>query len=167
MCWSQAPVSLAGRNPAGGVEAVERVVLKDVRVEVLIPHGIGDHDVMTGDAACRVLELGVDHRVATLYPNVHVVDDRVHVGNGIAVGLQFLAMEPEGHAADGVGLSCDELELDEQPCRAAGVVVALFARLGTHQVCHKDADLGGGEELTCALPRSLGKLAEQVLVGAA
>ena len=106
---------------------------------------------MPGDASRRVLELGVDHRVATFYPNIHVVDDGVHVGYGIAFGLQFLAIEPEGHAADGIGFSRDELELDKQTCRAAGVVVALFTRLGPHQVRHQEANLGGGEVLARAL----------------
>ena len=42
------PVALACRDTAGGAEAVERVVLEDVLVEVLVPHRIGDHDVVAG-----------------------------------------------------------------------------------------------------------------------
>ena len=114
-----------------------------------------------------VLELGVDHRVAALNAHVHVVDDGVHVGDGVAVGLQLLPIKPEGHAAGGVGLAGDKLELDEQSRRAAGVVVACLAGPGAHQVRHQEADLCGGEELARALAGALGELAEQVLVGAA
>ena len=39
-----------------------------------------------------VLELGVDHGVAALDPDIHVVDDGVHVGDGVAVGLQLLSV---------------------------------------------------------------------------
>ena len=53
------PVALAGGDASGCAEAVERVVLKDVLVEVLVPHGIGGHDVVAGDAARGILELGV------------------------------------------------------------------------------------------------------------
>ena len=53
------PVALAGGDAPGGAEAVEGVVLEDVLVEVLVPHGIGDHDVVAGDAARGVLDLGL------------------------------------------------------------------------------------------------------------
>ena len=91
VCWSQAQSPLPVVTPPARAEAVEGVVLKDVLVEVLVPHGIGDHDVVAGDAAHGVLELGVDHGVAALYLDLHVVDDGVHVGDGVAVGLQLLA----------------------------------------------------------------------------
>ena len=45
-------------------------------------------------AACGVLELGIDYCVAALNAHVHVVDDGVHVGDGVAVGLAAL-----GHGA--------------------------------------------------------------------
>ena len=166
MCWSQAQSPLPVVTAAGGAEAVKRVVLEGVLVEVLVPHGIGDDDVVAGYPSGGVLELGVDHRVAALDAHVHVVDYGVHVGDGVAVGLQFLAVELEGHAAGGVGLACDELQFDEQPRRAAGVVVARLAGPGTHEVGHEETDLCGGEELARALAGTLRELAEQVLVGA-
>ena len=61
----------------------------------------------------------------------------------------------------------DELELDEQPGRAAGVVVARLAGPGAHDVGHEETDLGRGEELARALAGALRELAQQVLVGAA
>ena len=161
------PVALAGGDAAGGAEAVERIVLEYVRVEVLVPHRICDHDVVGCDPACGVLELRVDHGVATLDSDIHVVNDSVHMGDGIAVGLQFLPVELEGNAAGGIGFAGDQLELDEQPGGAAGVVVAVLAGLRAHQVRHQEAHLRGREELAGALAGAFGELAQQVLVGAA
>ena len=91
----------------------------------------------------------------------------VHVGDGVAVGLQLLPIEPEGDLAGGIGLPSDQLEFDEQPCRAAGVVVARLAGPWAHDMGHEEADLGGGKELARALAGALGELAEQVFVSAA
>ena len=74
------------------------------------------------------LNLGLIIGVAALDAHVHVVDDGVHVGDGVAVCLQLLPIEPEGDAAGGIGLAGDELQFDEQPRRAAGVVVARLVR---------------------------------------
>ena len=60
----------------------------------------------------------------------------------------------------------DELELDEQAGRAAGVVVAILAGLGAHDVRHQEPDLGWGEELARALAGTFRELAQQVFVGA-
>ena len=54
------------------------------------------------DLAGCGLELGVDHGVATGDFDVHVVDDGVHMRDGVALGLQFLAVELERDAAGGV-----------------------------------------------------------------
>ena len=161
------PVALAGGDAAGGAEAVKRVILEDVRIEVLVPHGIGDHDVVTGYPTRGVLELRVEHRVAALDLDLHVVDDGVHVGDGVTVGLQLLAMEPERDAAGGVGLAGDELKLDEQPRRAAGVVVARLAGPWAHQVRHEETDLGRREELARALAGAFGEFAQQIFISAA
>ena len=161
------PVALAGGRAALGAEAVEWVVGEEFRAERLVPHGIGDHDVVGGDLAGRGLELGINHGVAALDLDLHVVDDPVHAGDGVALGLQFLAVELEGHAANGVEVAGDELELDEQASRAAGVVVAILAGPWAHDVRHEETDLGGGEELAGALAGTFGELAQQVLVGAA
>ena len=89
------------------------------------------------------------------------------VGDGVALGLQFLAAELERHAAGGIELAGGELELDEQAGRAAGVVVAVLAGLWAHDVGHEEADLGRGEELTRALARALREFPQEKLVGAA
>ena len=65
-----------------------------------------------------------------------------------------------------IELAGDELQLDQQPARAAGVVVAGLARLRPQDAGHQEADLGRREELARALARALGELPQQVLVGA-
>ncbi len=145
--------------PALSAEAVERVVGEGVWVERLIPHGIGDYDVVCGNFAGGGLELGVDHGVAAGDLHFHVVDDRVHVGDGVALGLQLLAAELEWHAAGGVEFAGDELEFDEQAGGAAGVVMAFLAGFRARDVRHEEADFGRGEELSCALPGTFGELA--------
>ena len=167
MCWSHAQSPLPVVTPPEVRKRSKGSFSKSVLVEVLVPHGIGDYDVVAGNAARGVLELGVDYRVAALDAHVHVVDDCVHVGDGVAVGLQLLAVEFEGNTAGGVGLAGDQLELDEQPGGATGKVVAGLAGPGPHYVGHQEADLGGGEELARTLAGALRELAQQVLVGAA
>ena len=98
---------------------------------------------------------------------LHVVDDGVHVSNGVALGLQLLPAQLERHPAGGIELAGDELELDQQPGRAAGIVVTILAGPGAHDVGHQEADLGRGEELARALAGTFRELAQQVLVGAA
>ena len=66
------------------------------------------------------------------------MDDRVHVGDGVALGLQFLAAELERHAAGGVEIAGDKLEFDEQAGRAAGVVVATLTGPRAHDVRHQE-----------------------------
>ena len=161
------PVALAGSDAAGAAEAVERIVGEQLGAERLVPHRIGDHDVMSGDTPGGGLELRVDHRVAARDLHLHVVDDRVHLRHRVAFGLQLLAAQAERHTAGRVALARHELQLDQQPGRTAGVVMARLARSGAHQVRHQEADLGGGEELAGALPGAFRKLAQQVLVGAA
>ena len=112
-------------------------------------------------------ELRIDHRVAAGDLDLHVVDDGVHLRDGVALGLKLLAGELERHLARRVELARDELQLHQQARRAAGVVVALLARARAHDVRHQEADLGRGEELTRALARAFRELAQQVLVGAA
>ena len=60
------------------------------------------------DAARGVLELGIDHGVAALYLDLHVVDDGVHVGDGVAVGLELLPIQLKRNAAGGVSLPGDQ-----------------------------------------------------------
>ena len=43
------------------------------------------------------------------------MDDGVHVGDGVAVGLQLLPAQLEGNAAGGVGLPSDQLSLMSSP----------------------------------------------------
>ena len=95
------------------------------------------------------------------------MDDRVHLRDGVALGLQLLAVELERHLAGRIELARDELQLDEQARRAAGIVVAVLAGLRAHDVRHQEADLGRREELAGALARAFGELPQQVLVGAA
>ena len=167
MCWRPSPIALAGGRAALGAKAVEGVVGEEFRAKRLVPHGIGDYDVVRGDPASRGLEFGVKHGVAALDFYFHVVDDRVHVGDGVALGLQFLAVQLERHTADGVEFAGDELELDEQASRAAGVVVAILTGPRAHDMRHEEADLSGGEELARALAGTFGELTQQILVGAA
>ena len=77
-----------------------------------------------------VRKLWVDHRVATGQLDLHVVDDAVHLCDRVALGLQLLPGEFQRNLAGGVQLASDELQLHEQSRRAAGVVVAVFTRLG-------------------------------------
>ena len=60
----------------------------------------------------------------------------------------------------------DELELDEQTGRTAGVVVAIVAGLRAHDVRHQEPDFGRGEKLARALAGPFRELAQQVFVGA-
>src|SRR3546814_3735148 len=57
------PVGLAGGDAAGFLEAVEGVVLEDLRVERLVPHRVGDDQVEAFEGVA-VAVLGVAHRVA-------------------------------------------------------------------------------------------------------
>ena len=95
------------------------------------------------------------------------MDDRVHLRDGVALGLKLLAVELERHLAGRIEFARDELQLDQQPGRAAGVVVAVLARPRAHDVRHEEADLGRREELARALARAFGEFPEQVFVGAA
>ena len=106
-----------------------------------------------------VLELRVDHGVTALYLDLHVVNDGVHMGYAIAVRLKFLAGELEGNAAGRVGLAGNELQLDEQPSRTAGVVVARLAGSRPHEMRHEESDFGGSELLARALTGSFRELA--------
>ena len=81
----------------------------------MVPHWICYDDVVGADLAGWVFKLRIDHRVPAGDFDIHVMDDRVHIGNSVTLGLQFLAAELERHAADGVEFPCDKLELDEQP----------------------------------------------------
>ena len=160
MCWSQAQSPLPVVTPPAVAKAVEWVVLEDVLVEVLVPHRIGDHYVrgqMMRPAAS--LNLGLMMVSPRSMLDLHIVDDGVHVGDGVAVSLQLLPVEPEGNAAGGVGLPSDQLEFDEQSRRTAGVIVARLAGPGAHDVGHQEADLCGGEELARALTRTFGEFA--------
>ena len=98
---------------------------------------------------------------------VHVVDDAVHLRDGVALGLEFLAGELERYLAGRIEFAGHELKLHEQTRRAAGVVVAFLARPRAHDVRHQETDLGRREEFTGALARAFGKLPQQVFVGAA
>ena len=119
------------------------------------------------DAAGGVLELGVEHRVAALDLYFHVVDDGVHVGRCVALGLQLLSVELQRDAAGGIELPGGELELDQQPRRPAGEVVTILAGPRPHDMRHQESDLGRREELAGAAARAFGELPEQVFVGAA
>ena len=103
------PIALAAGRAAARAETVERVVGEQGGAERLVPHRVGDHDVVPGDAAGRGLELRVEHGVAARDFDLHVVDDGVHVGHGVAFGLQLLAAQLERHAARGVEFAGDEL----------------------------------------------------------
>jgi len=87
------PVAFAAGDAAHGAEAIKGVVGEELRVEGLVPHRIRDDDVVRGDSAVSGAEFGVDHGVAALQLDVHVVDDRVHLGDGVALGLELLAGE--------------------------------------------------------------------------
>ena len=58
------PVAPAGGDAAPGAEAVEGIVGEEIRAEGLVPHGIGDYDVVVGNLTGCGFELGVDHGVA-------------------------------------------------------------------------------------------------------
>ena len=98
---------------------------------------------------------------------VHVVDDAVHLRDGVALGLEFLAGQLERHLARRVEFAGDKLELHQQARRAAGVVVAVLAGPRPHDVRHEEADLGRREEFAGALARAFRELPQQVFVGAA
>jgi len=161
------PIALARGGAALRAEAVEGIVGEDIRVERLIPHGIGDDDVEGAKPAVRRLELGINHGVAARHLDRHVVNDRVHFRHGVAFGRQFLAIKLERHSAGGIEFARHQLQLDQQPGGAAGVVVAILPRLGAHDMRHEEADLRRREELPGALPRALGELAQQIFVGTA
>src|SRR3546814_8399807 len=76
------PVGLAGGDASGFLEAVEGVVLEDLRVERLVPHRVGDDQVEAFEGVA-VAVLGVAHRVAAQHFALHVVDDAVHAGDGV------------------------------------------------------------------------------------
>src|SRR5262249_5217795 len=86
------PVALAGGDTALGAKAVERVVFKDVGVERLVPHWVGDNDVVAADLAVRGFEFRIYHRVAARDLDAHIVNDRVHLRDSVALGGQFLAV---------------------------------------------------------------------------
>jgi len=68
-----------------------------------------------------------------------------HLRDGVALGHQFLPVELERHLAGWIEFTRDELKLNEQPRRAAGVVVAFLAWLRTHDVRDQEADFGRRE----------------------
>ncbi len=118
-------------------------------------------------APSAVLNLGLSIELPRDDLGLHVVDDGIHPGDGVALALQFLAVELQRHAAQGIELAADELELDEQAGRAAGIVVAFLAGPRAQDARHQEADLARGEEFAGALARAFGELAQQIFVAAA
>jgi hypothetical protein len=82
------PIALAGGDPACRTEAVERIIGEDVWYERLVPHGVGNYDIVRAHLAFICAELWIDHRIATGDFDLHVVDDAVHLRNGVAFGLK-------------------------------------------------------------------------------
>ena len=85
------PIAFAAGNAASSAEPIKRVVGEQVWRERLVPHRIRNHYVMGANLAVRFAEFGVNHGVAPRKLNVHVVNDGIHLGHGVAFGLQFLA----------------------------------------------------------------------------
>ena len=77
---SQAQSPLPVVTASGATEAIKRIVLEDVWVEVLVPHRIGDDNVVSRDSSRGVFEPRVDHGVAALDLHIHVVDYGVQCG---------------------------------------------------------------------------------------
>ena len=173
-----APVG-AGAGRDAPAEAVVGVVLVHAGGEVLVPHGIGGHQVEPAQAAVLLGETGVAHGVAQGDLGVDVVDEGVHARHGEGGGVDLLPEDLERGdwwmastlcpIVPGlpVGLQQPQVALDEQAARAAGGVVDGHARLRVQQVCHQHADLARRVELAGALSLTLGELAQQVLVGPA
>lgn len=80
----------------------------------MVPHRVGDDDIIGADLAVRRLEFWIDHRIAARHLDGHVVDDRVHLGDGVALGCQFLPVELERHLGRGIKFATDELQLHQQ-----------------------------------------------------
>ena len=129
------------------LEALEGVVLIHRSVEGLVPHRVGHDHVELPEAPLRVLELGVHDRVAPHDLGVHVVDHRVHPGDGVRRALEFLAEELERLGHPQLALAQGELALDQQAGRAAGVIVNRLALPRPHQV-RPDAHGGRSEDTT-------------------
>ena len=107
------------------------------------------------------------------------MDEGVHLGRGHVIGLQLLAVEQDGVGVVvgrqlGHGLAqrvgqltpVAQLCLDAQAKGAGGRVVEVVTRLRVENVADQMAHVGGREELAGAAA-PLGKLADEVLIGAA
>lgn len=68
---------------------------------------------MTADFAAGCAKLWVDHGVAAGEFDLHIVDDCVHLRDGVVVCLEFLARQLHWDAAGGVKFVGDDLQFDE------------------------------------------------------
>ena len=172
-----APVRRTGGRHAP-LEAVVGVVLVHVGRKALIPHRVGGLLAEGAQAAVCVDPRRGAHRVALADVGAQIVDEGVHLGGGHVVGLQLLPVEP--HRIRHIGgrqrfdvlaqPGCDlcpmaQHKLDQQPGAARSRVVEFVAVLRVKDVGEQKADASGREELAGAAAL-LGKLANQVLVGA-
>src|SRR5579871_57835 len=88
------PIALTTGDPTLRSEPIERIITKKIRIERLIPHRISNDDVV-GSNTLPVgrLELWIDHRVTPRDLDGHVVDDRVHLRDRVALGRELLAVQ--------------------------------------------------------------------------
>src|SRR5262249_11832977 len=112
------------------------------------------------ECASGVPKSGVDHRVATTQIDVHVVDDGVHLRDGVALRLELLPIHLERNLARRIEFARNQLQLDEESTGSGYVVMARLTWPWPHDARHEEPDLGRREELAGALTRTFRKLSK-------
>src|SRR5262245_15409859 len=85
------PIPRARGDTTRRAKAIEWIISENIGVERLVPHRIGNDDVVRPHLAIGCPEFWVDHRVAARNLDVHVVNYAVHLRDGIVLGLKLLS----------------------------------------------------------------------------